>query len=69
MQALENVTFNGKALIVERSADNAYGYKFVCKKDEDSEGPRFYAKRKLEGEPKQRSVPGTVEPRLLPRRE
>eukprot|EP00966_Prymnesium_polylepis_P166702 3853205-Prymnesium_polylepis.1 len=32
MQALENVTFNGKSLIVERSADNAYGYNFVCKR-------------------------------------
>ena len=35
MEALENVQFNGKSLVVERSADNAYGYKFVCKKDED----------------------------------
>ena len=35
MNALQNVLFKGKSLVVELSAENAYGYKFVCKKDED----------------------------------
>ena len=54
MNALQNVLFKGKSLVVELSAENAYGYKFVCKKDEDENGERFYAKKKLDGEPKPR---------------
>ena len=61
MEALENVMFKGKSLIVELSGDNAYGYKFVCKKDEDADGPRYHAKKKLEGEPKPRHVPGSLQ--------
>eukprot|EP00966_Prymnesium_polylepis_P041270 957823-Prymnesium_polylepis.1 len=61
MEALENVLFKGKSLIVELSGDNAYGYKYVCKKDEDEKGPRFHAKKKLSGEPKPRHVPGSLQ--------
>ena len=61
MDALQNVMFKGKSLVVELSAENAYGYKYVCKKDEDENGERFYAKKKLDGEPKQRTVPGSLQ--------
>eukprot|EP00966_Prymnesium_polylepis_P118823 2746526-Prymnesium_polylepis.1 len=53
--------FKGKSLIVELSGDKPYGYKYVCKKDEDEKGPRFHAKKKLSGEPKPRRVPGSLQ--------
>ena len=61
MDALQNVMFKGKSLVVERSPDNSYGYKFVCKKDEDANCPRYHAKKKLAGEPKPRHVPGSLQ--------
>jgi hypothetical protein len=60
MNALENVVSKGKSLVVERSASNAYGYMYVCKKHQDG-GPRYDAKKKLDGEPKPRHVPGSLQ--------
>ena len=57
MEALENVEYLGKSLIVTKSSASKTGYKNVIKLRTDDNGPLYVAKFTVEGEPGQRNVP------------
>ena len=61
LSTLENVIFEGKSLVVERSEENSTGYKNVFLKDSDKKGPMYYAKVKLDGEQETRTIPGSYQ--------
>ena len=57
MEALENVVYKGKSLVVTKSSESRTGYKNVILLRTDAKGPIYQAKFQVEGERGQRNCP------------